>query len=165
MKTQIKSVCSLLLAATAICRVAAASPNDLAQPGETSSSAVSMSDLAIRPIVSGPEVKFDAVQAQHDRRVNRIWLASLLAVAASTSMDAATSWGKHEGNGFLASSNGTFGARGISIKAAMLAAVVVPQIAFRHHQGLKTKFAIGNLIEAGIFTGVSIHNLGVTAPR
>ena len=88
----------------------------------------------------------------------------MFAMAGASGLDAATSWGKLEGNGFLASSNGNFGARGLSIKAAMAAAVILPQVLLRKHKELRVKFALANLVETGIFTGVSIHNLVVSAP-
>jgi hypothetical protein len=166
MKKQMTTLCSLLLAASAICGAATASPEGMPQPGQPATISVPnpSAQVSISTLTPG-KIPFDSAEARHDRMVTRIWISSLCAVAASTSMDAATSWGKREGNGFLASSNGNFGERGVSIKAAMLAAVVVPQVIFRHHQELKSKFAIGNFIEAGIFTGVSVHNLGVTASR
>lgn len=159
MKKQLMTFCSLFLAASALCAAAS-------QPGQPAS--ISVPDPSVQASIANlapAKAKFDTEESRHDRLMNRIWISSLCSVAASTSMDAATSWGKREGNSFLASSNGDFGVRGVSIKAGMLAAVVIPQVLFRHHQELKSKFAIGNFIEAGIFTGVSIHNLGVTAPR
>ena len=167
MKKQLITLSLLLIIWTGLCCGADAPSTAIpAQPGRLAS--VSSSDLALNPavIVLNPAgSQFLSPEMRHERNVNRLWVASLLAVAASTSMDAATSWGKREGNGFLASSDGTFGVRGIGIKAGMLAGVVAPQLLFRHHKELKAKFAIGNLFEAGIFTGVSVHNLGVAAPR
>ena len=166
MKKQMMTLCSLFLAASALCGAATASPEGMPQPGQPAS--FSLPNLSVQSSITTltpAKARFDTAEARHDRIVTRIWISSLCAVAASTSMDAATSWGKREGNSFLASSNGNFGERGVSIKAGMLAAVVIPQVIFRHHQELKSKFAIGNFIEAGIFTGVSVHNLGVTASR
>jgi hypothetical protein len=166
MKKHLISVSLFLAVLTGI--ASAAEPSAASSPGQLASvSAPSITLLPSAGIISTrtPETTFLSPEIRHARNINRVWVASLLAVAASTSMDAATSFGKREGNGALASSDGTFGARGVGIKAGMLAAVVVPQLALRHHQKLKSKFAIGNFIEAGIFTGVSVHNLGVTAPR
>ena len=102
-------------------------------------------------------------QDQHDTVMNRLWIASMVAGVAGTGFDAATSWGKLEGNGLLASSNGTFGAKGLSIKAGIAAAVIVPQILLRKHKELRTAFTIGNFAEAGIFSATAIHNLGIPA--
>jgi hypothetical protein len=80
-------------------------------------------------------------------------------------MDAASSWGKLEGNSLLASPDGTFGAKGMSIKVGIAAGVVLPQILLRKHKNLKSKFAIANFAEAGLFGGVAIHNMGIAASK
>jgi hypothetical protein len=99
-----------------------------------------------------------------DRFVNRLWIASIFTSVAATAVDAATSWGKVEGNGLLASSNGTFGARGVAIKAGLEAVSIVPQICMRKHKDMKGIFAMVNLGEAGIFAGIAVHNLDVPKP-
>lgn len=108
----------------------------------------------------------EAIRAEerHDRHVNRIWIASMIAMAAASGFDAGTSWGKFESNGLLASPDGTFGARGLSIKAGVAAAIIVPQILLHKHKDLRAKLAAGNFAGAGVFTGVAIHNLGIAAP-
>lgn len=65
---------------------------------------------------------------RRERTMNRIWVASLFAMAAASAMDAATSWGKPEGNSLLASTDGTFGAKGMSIKVGVAAGTVLPQV-------------------------------------
>ncbi|MBV9266798.1 MAG: hypothetical protein JO061_11575 [Acidobacteriaceae bacterium] len=158
-----KITCTALSLAIALC------PSIFAQtqPGELAASNTSVSTLQAASLVSAPiraGVTVAHPQDRHDRTVNRIWLSSMFAIVASSGFDAATSWGKREGNGLLASSDGTFGGRGLSIKAGMAAAVLVPELILGHrHRDLRTKFAVGNFAEAGIFTAVSIHNLGVTA--
>ncbi|MBV8808347.1 MAG: hypothetical protein JO033_06695 [Acidobacteriaceae bacterium] len=112
-----------------------------------------------------PKADIAHVEDKHERRMNHIWIASMLALVGSTSLDAGSSWGKREANGFLASSDGTFGARGLSIKAAVTAGVIVPEILFRKHENLKSAFAIGNFAQAAVFTGVSIHNLRIPAAK
>jgi hypothetical protein len=102
---------------------------------------------------------------RHDRLMNRIWIASMLAMAAASGFDAETSWGKLEANSLLASRDGTFGAKGVSIKAGAAAAIIIPQILFRKHKDLRVKFAIGNFAGAAVFSGVAIHNLGIAAPK
>lgn len=98
-------------------------------------------------------------ETPHDRLVNRLWIASIFAAIAGTSADAASSWGKDESNALLASSNGAFGAKGLSIKAGVLAAVIIPQICLRKHKDLKPAFTAGNFAEAAFFTGAAIHNI------
>lgn len=104
-------------------------------------------------------------QDRHDRKMNRIWIASMVAMVAATSMDAGSSWGKREGNSFLASSDGTFGAKGLSIKAGMAVGVILPQILLRRHKDLKSKFAIGNFAEAGLFGGIAVRNMGISSAK
>lgn len=101
------------------------------------------------------------IEDRHEKTMNRIWVASLFAMAAASGMDAASSWGKWEGNPLLASRDGTFGAKGMSIKAGIAAGVIVPEILLRKHKNLKPKFAIGNFAEAALFGGVAIHNIGI----
>lgn len=108
-------------------------------------------------LVRDPDIA--SVADRRDRRMKAIWISSLVAMAAATTFDSATSWHKHESNSFLASSDGTFGAKGVAIKASFGLGVLVPQILFRRHKDLRSAFAIGNFAEAGIFTGTAIHNL------
>ncbi len=103
----------------------------------------------------------NVAETSHETRVRHIWLASIAAMAAGTAADAATSWHKHESNSILASSNGTFGAKGVAVKASIASAVLIPQVIFRHHTDWHSAFAISNFLEAGVFTGAAIHNVEV----
>ncbi len=120
---------------------------------------------AISPSAINPKISIPSFEERHDRKANRIWLGSMLAMGAATGMDAGSSWGKREGNSLLASSDGTFGAKGLSIKAGVAAGVILPQILLRHHKDLKSMFAIGNFAEAALFGGVAIHNMGIAAAK
>lgn len=120
--------------------------------------AVSSSALYSRDRVSMLEQK-------HDGRINRIWVSSMFAMTAATGMDAGSSWGKREGNSLLASSDGTFGAKGLSIKAGVAAGIILPELLLHHHKDLKSKFAIGNFVEAALFSRVAIHNMGISAAK
>lgn len=105
-------------------------------------------------------------ETAHDRKINRIWVSALIAIAAANAFDAGSSWGKMEGNSLLASSDGTFGGKGLAIKSATAGALIIPQILLlRHHESLKGRAAIGDFATAGLLTGVSIHNLSVRAPK
>lgn len=108
-----------------------------------------------------PQTTIAAPEDAHERFMNRLWIGSILAAVAGTSVDAATSWGKRESNGLLASSDGTFGAKGLGIKAGFAAAIIVPQICLRKHRELKGAFAMGNFGEAAIFAGAAVHNLQI----
>ncbi|HEX4164237.1 MAG TPA: hypothetical protein VHZ55_02080 [Bryobacteraceae bacterium] len=144
--------------------VSTLSAQNLRQPGQIAAAP----EAVMAPSYSASNLQqnsFLQMEERHDRKVNRIWMVSIAAVAAATSLDAASSWGKMEGNSFLASSDGRFGAKGLSIKAGMAAGVIIPEILFRKHKDLKTKFAIGNFAEAAIFGGAAIHNMGIAAPK
>lgn len=129
------------------------------QPGQLGAALhIDANEYASDPM---PNVTVAKVDDSHARFANRLWITSMVAAIAGTSFDAASSWGQPERNGLLASSDGTFRAKGLSIKAAFAAAVVIPQICLRKRTELKEAFAAGNFIEAAAFTGVSIHNLQV----
>jgi hypothetical protein len=100
-------------------------------------------------------------ETPHERHMRRLWIASIAAMTAGTAADAMSSWHKRESNGLLASSDGTFGAKGLTIKAGIASAVLVPQIVFRRHRDWYLPFAASNFIEAGIFAGTTAHNLTV----
>ena len=104
-----------------------------------------------------------SVDDRHDRMMNRLWIASIAAAVAGTSLDAASSWGKMESNSLLASNNGTFGARGIAIKAGLAGAMIIPQICLRKRKEYRTAFIMGNFGEASIFSAAAAHNLSIRA--
>ncbi len=157
-------------AALALAGICASSlpAQSLRQPGQIATETKAALTPAILPSISVANLRqnnYLTMEERHDRKVNRIWVISMTAVAAATSFDAASSWGKLESNSLLASSDGRFGAKGLSIKAGVAAGVIIPEILFRKHKDLKTKFAIGNFAEAAVFTGAGIHNLGIAAPK
>ena len=111
-----------------------------------------------------PKTTIANVKDDHDTVANRVWFASAFAVVAGSSFDAATSWGKREANPLLGSSNGDFGEKGLAIKAGITAALIVPQIWLHKRKEYRTKLTVINFIDAGIFTGVAIHNAGLAPP-
>lgn len=140
----------------------------LAQPGQIAPAPEAVLTASLpSPLTSPvkPKNNFLSLEERHDRRMNRIWVASMAAMVVATGFDAGSSWGKREGNSFLASSDGTFGAKGLSIKAGMAAGVILPQVLLRHHKDLKSKFAIGNFAEAALFGGIAIHNMGIQSVK
>jgi hypothetical protein len=114
---------------------------------------------------AAPRISIANVEDKHEQRLKYLWIASIFAMAAGTGADAATSWHKRESNGLLASSDGNFGAKGLGIKAGLAGGLLLPQILFRKHTDLRTAFTIGNFAQAGIFTGMAVHNLGIAAPK
>lgn len=156
MRLALLAICTLGVSQTLVAQVAP-------QPGQLAS--VVLPSLDAQPMVSVSQRPLATERAaRRDRNMNRVWMLSMAAMLAGTSADAATSWGKMEGNGLLASPNGQFGVRAVGIKGALAAALLVPQLVLRHNKTMRTRFTIANFVEAGVFTGVSIHNLGVTAP-
>jgi hypothetical protein len=141
---------------------------DVVKPGQIGVESAAVIAPGVEPM-SSPSVTVTntvaTVEDRHEKKMNRIWVASLFAMAAASGMDAASSWGKLEGNSLLASPDGTFGAKGMSIKVGIAAGVVLPQILLRKHKNLKSKFAIANFAEAGLFGGVAIHNMGIAASK
>ncbi len=142
---------------------AASSPGQIASASEF---AVAPSSVMLPTGASVSVLRTNVAQVdQHERTLNHFWIASMLAMAAASGLDAGTSWGKLEGNGLLASPDGTFGARGVSIKIGIAAGVIIPQILFRKHKQLRTAFLLGNFAQAAIFSGVAVHNLGIAPPK
>ncbi len=139
------------------------------KPGQIAAAPEAVLLPKLAPAISSsemtPKMSIPSFEERHDRKVNRIWIASMVAMGAATGMDAGSSWGKREGNSLLASSDGTFGAKGLSIKAGVAAGIILPEILLRHHKDLKSKFAIGNFAEAALFGGVAIHNMGIAAAK
>jgi hypothetical protein len=125
---------------------------------------VSFSAAARTPTAARPVSIADIADEQHDRHMDVLWRASIVAMLAGTTADAVSSWHKREGNALLASGDGMFGGRGVAIKTGIAAGVLLPQIVMRKHKDLRIAFVIGNLGEAGIFTGAAIHNFGLVAP-
>jgi hypothetical protein len=73
----------------------------------------------------------------------------------------ASSWGRYESNPLLRSSDGRFGAKGVSIKLLAAGVTLVPQICLRRHQHTQRLFTVINFAQAGLYTGAAIHNMGV----
>ncbi len=96
-----------------------------------------------------------------DRRSKTVWEVSMAAMVGASAFDAFSSMGKSESNPLLRSSDGNFGAKGIAIKAGLAGASLFPQYLLRNRKDLRKVFTVVNFIDAGIFTGVGVHNLGI----
>ncbi|MBV9154806.1 MAG: hypothetical protein JO097_00985 [Acidobacteriaceae bacterium] len=153
-----------------MCGFASIAPaQKMIQPGQLASATqVAVQPTAVTPVssssVAPQKTNIADVQGNHGKLLNAVWITSMFAAAGASSLDAYTSWGKHESNPLLASSNGTFGTKGVVLKAGIAATVLVPQILLRKHREMKGLFASGNLGEAAIFSGVAVHNMGVRSP-
>lgn len=91
------------------------------------------------------------------------WGVSIAAVLTASAMDAATSVGKQESNPLLRGSQGAFGTRGVALKGALVALSLVPQFLLRKHHEYRRTFTVVNFAEAGILTGIAVHNSRVRA--
>jgi hypothetical protein len=125
----------------------------------------SFSAEAHTPATAARPADIANVPDQREKHIKTLWMASIVAMLAGTSMDAISSWHKTESNSLLASSNGMFGARGVGIKAGIAAGVLLPQIILRKRKDLRIPFTVGNLAEAGVFTGAAVHNFHVAQPH
>ena len=85
----------------------------------------------------------------------------MFALAGASALDAATSFGKQEGNSLLASPNGTFGAKGLGLKAGIAASVLVPEILLRRHRNLRGPLTAVNFGDAAFFSVIAAHNLRI----
>jgi hypothetical protein len=143
---------------------AAVGAQNLVTPGQLAGradGAVTHSPFASGMIGKSSKHDTAVIEDQHEKRMRIVWITSIVAMSAATTADAVSSWHKQESNGLLASSNGTFGGRGIALKAGIAAGFLTPQIIFRKHRDWHAAFAVGNFAEAGIFTGAAIHNFRV----
>src|SRR5689334_12457450 len=114
----------LFLALLAVLGCEAAFAQSPIQPGQLLTSEHAMETLHSASLIPNARALslLPAAQDRHDQVMNRLWMTSIAAMVGATAADAATSWGKWEGNSLLASSDGTFGARGLTFKAGMAAA-------------------------------------------
>jgi hypothetical protein len=111
-----------------------------------------------------PPDKFSYVAAESKPHISKMWIASSLFLLAATSLDASSSWGKYEANPFLRSGDGRFGARGFSIKLGITGAMLAPQLLLRKNRTATKIFTFTNFAQAGMYTGIAIHNFGVPEP-
>jgi hypothetical protein len=105
------------------------------------------------------------VSERTDRKAKLFWRISIAALVTASTMDAVTSMGKYESNGLLRGSDGKFGARGIALKAGITGITLLPQLLLRSHENLRKPFTIANFAQAGMYSGIAIHNAGIAKPR
>ena len=97
-------------------------------------------------------------------RDRSLFMASVAALAAANAADLATSWGRREGNPFLASSNSQFGPQSAALKGAFTGvSLVIQWFALRHNPRLYRGLAWTNFTLAGGISAVAIRN--TTVPR
>lgn len=101
------------------------------------------------------------VEDKPKTHVSKLWVISCFTLIAATSADMASSWGRPEANSFLRSSDGRFGAKGVSMKMLIAGATLTPQLLMRNRPGTQRLFTIANFLQTGLYTGVAIRNYGV----
>ena len=110
------------------------------------------------------DLAFIAAESQAKPHISKMWIASSLILLAATSLDASSSWGKYEANPFLRSNDGRFGAKGFSIKFGIAGAMLAPQLLLRKNRTAVKIFTVTNFAQAGMYTGIAIHNFGIPQP-
>jgi hypothetical protein len=96
------------------------------------------------------------------------WRTSIAAITAANVLDVQSSWGKHELNGTLANSSGTFGVQGALIKLGLQGTLMgVEFLITRHRPSGKLYRALGliNFGAAAGIAGVAAHNYGIPQAR
>jgi hypothetical protein len=159
----ILSVCLLAAFTSSLLAQSVITPGELSRPSNGASMQLSFETGGSTSNVV-PKTNIASVDDPHEKHVRIIWIASIFAMTAGTAADAASSWHRRESNSLLASSDGTFGGKGLAIKGGISAAMLAPQLIFRKHNDWHTAFAVGNFAEAGIYTGTTIHNLNTNSP-
>jgi len=119
----------------------------------------------IQPSISAPRpVRLTpTLEINHPLPHKGLWIASLVALGAVNVLDVVSSMGQRELNPLLQSSSGTFGARGIAIKASVVGGEMILQrlVGYRAPAHFFRRMAITNLISAAGLAGVVAHNFDI----
>lgn len=98
-------------------------------------------------------------QADSLRRDRAMYRWSVGALIGANIADAASSWGKREGNPALRNGDGRFGWNGVAIKAGITGSVLLTQrYILRKHPSQYKGNAWINYSFSGLLTGVAIRN-------
>ena len=129
---------------------------------------LSAQELSLLPAnpADGPHTTQTARPAAPARDA-RLWKISVATLAAANAMDVQSSWGKHELNGTLAGSSGTFGGQGALIKLGIQGGLVgVEFLITRGHPSgrLFRTLAIVNFGATAAIGGTAAHNYTVPRP-
>jgi hypothetical protein len=104
-----------------------------------------------------------ALEINHPAPHKNLWIASLVALGAVNVLDVVSSMGQRELNPLLQNSSGTFGGRGIAIKASVVGGDMILQrlVGYRDPAHFLRRFAIANFISAAGLAGVVSHNFAI----
>ena len=95
---------------------------------------------------------------QCDQRTS-LWKISAATFVAGAALDAISSWKARELNPILRGSDGRFGARGVSIKAAVSSGILVYQYFHDRHDGARRSLATRlNFAMGGVYAATAVHN-------
>ena len=87
------------------------------------------------------------------------WKVSAVALAAATSVDAHSSWGRVEANPVLAGRNGRFGSQGVALKALITGGVLSAQyMMMRNHPKAEKYGTWTNFVLAGALGSAAAYN-------
>jgi hypothetical protein len=108
----------------------------------------------------------DAVLLEHPRpgeqsssKRSRWWKASVALLAASSAVDAHSSWGRMEANPVLRNGSGRFGMQGVAIKAMVLGGVVGAQYLLLRKGPQAERFGtVTNVVFSGVLVGAAVSN-------
>jgi hypothetical protein len=139
------------------------------QPGQIASRSDVSTTESNQPIQISPTGELPAspfrtsriARVDDNHRSVTMWKISIAAMLGASAFDAASSMGKVESNPLLRSSDGTFGSKGIAIKAGLAGASLVPQLLLRNRKDLRKVFTFANFVDAGLFAGIGAHNMGI----
>ncbi len=100
------------------------------------------------------------------QKAQKRWMWSALALTAASFADVHSSWGKMEANGLLRSSNGTFGAKGLGVKAGMVGGILLGQhFIVKANPKLANAMTFANYGMAGVKLSVAARNYKIDPPK
>jgi len=143
---------------------------------------VTLATLAISPMAHAQQTEFAIVPARVDLAMDRApsaaglgayaihnespgrqaWKLSLMGVAASQSLDIVSSYGMRELNPMLASSDGSFGGKAVSIKIGATGAVIALEyVLLKKYPKTARIFSKLNWASSVVTTSFAIHNYAI----
>ncbi len=128
-----------------------------------------MLSLAVCLLGAAPGFAETRNLVEHPRpgaRPSKLWRISVAALAAGSTADAWSSYGRTEANPLLQGPGGQFSARGIGLKAAIAGGAVATQwFLQRKHPDSAKAFAVTNFGMAAVFSGIAVRNKRLPAYR
>jgi hypothetical protein len=104
-------------------------------------------------------------ESRIEQKAQKRWMWSAIALTAASFADVHSSWGKSEANGLLRSSNGTFGAKGLGIKAGMVGGILLGQhLIVSKNPKLAGATTFANYGMAGLKLSVATRNYQISKP-